>query len=125
MIRFWFGIGLLLALLAGSIGVCLGIVPFHEKGADILDEAARLALQGNWTEAIAKTAVLDKQWQQKQHLTAAFVDHEPLEEANALFAELALMTPEQAWEFSAVCVHLAQTFRAIAEPLDLKWWSLL
>ena len=78
-----------------------------------------------WTEAITKTTALNQQWQQRQKLTAAFVDHEPLEEAHALFAELALMTPEQAWEFSAVCVHLAQTFRAIAEPLDLKWWSLL
>ena len=125
MIRFWFGIGLLLVLLAGSIGVRLGLVPFHEKGADILDEAAQLALQGDWAAAIAKTSALDEQWQQRQKLTAAFVDHEPLEEAHALFAELARMTPEQAWEFSAVCVHLAETFRAIAEPLDLKWWSLL
>ena len=125
MIRFWIGVGLLLVLLAGSIGVCFGLVPFHENGAKVLDEAAQLALQGNWAEATAKASALEKDWQQRQRFTAAFVDHEPLEEVHALFAELALMTPEQAWDFAAVCVHLAEDFRAIAEPLDLKWWSLL
>jgi len=125
MIRFWFGVGLLLALLAGSIGLCLGLVPFHENGAEILDDAAQLALKGNWAEATANTAALEKDWKQRQRLTAAFVDHEPLERAHALFSELALMEQDQYREFAAVCVHLAETFRAIAEPLDLKWWSLL
>lgn len=125
MTRLWIGIGLLLVLLAAGIWLCAGLSPFHEDLADDLDRAAELANAGDWEKAHAIAESARKEWLERQKLTAAFIDHEPLERAQALFAEMELMKPEQYREFAAVCVHLAQTCRGISEPLKLKWWSLL
>ena len=125
MTRLWIGIGLLLALLAAGIWLYMGLSPFHEELAVNLDRAAELAMEGDWENAQAIAESSRKVWQSRQKLTAAFIDHEPLERAQALFSEMALMKPEQYREFSSVCVHLAQTCRSISEPLKLNWWSLL
>lgn len=125
MTRLWIGIGLLLALLAAGIWLCLGLSPFHEKLAENLDRAAELAVAEDWENAYAMAESARKEWLGRQKFTAAFTDHEPLERAQALFSELEQMKPEQYREFAAVCVHLAQTCRGISEPLKLKWWSLL
>ena len=125
MTRFWIGIGLLLILLAAGVWLWAGLAPFHEELADDLDRAAELSIAGSWEDAQAIARSASKAWQQRQKLTAAFVDHEPLERAQALFSEMAQLQPEQYREFAAVCVHLAQTCRSISEPLKLSWWSLL
>lgn len=125
MTRLWIGIGLLLILLASGIWLCLGLSPFHEDLAYELEQAAELAVAGEWDEAYRLADTARRQWLGRQRLTAAFINHEPLERAEALFAEMTLMEPEQYRQFAAVCVHLAQTCRAISEPLKLNWWSLL
>ena len=125
MTRLWIGVGLLLILLAGSIALWFGIVPFHEKLAEELDQAAVLAAEGDWVQAQKLAFTAQKRWQRHKDSIAAVADHEPIEQMHALFRELRLLSASQAGDFACVCVHLSETARAIGETQSLKWWGIL
>lgn len=125
MIRLWFGVGLLVVLLLGGIALWLGIAPFHEDLAQALDTAAELAITGSWEQAQATAFSARDRWQRHQDCIAAVTDHEPMEQMEAMFQELDMMGADRAVDFACVCVHLAQTARAIGETQRLKWWGIL
>jgi len=125
MTRLWIGVGLLLILAICGIVLNLYTVPFHEALAADLDLAADLAAEGNWEQARQITFAARDRWQKRQNSFAAMTDHEPMEQMEALFRELSLMHRDQTSDFTCVCVHLAQTARAIGETQALKWWGIL
>ena len=124
MTRLWIGIGLMLVLLLVGIFLWSGITPFHENLASKLDSAAMLALDGNWEQAQKVAFTARDQWLHFQDCIAAVIDHEPMEQMHALFRELSLLQSNQAVDFASVCVHLAETSRAIGETQSLKWWGI-
>ena len=125
MMRLWIGVGLLLALLLGSLTLCISIVPFHEKLAEDLDQAATLAAEGNWTQAQELAFAAQKRWQRHKNSIAAVTDHEPIEQMHTLFRELRFLSASQAGDFACLCIHLSETARAISETQALKWWGVL
>lgn len=125
MIRLWIGVGLLLALLIGSIALWFGVVPFHESLAKDLNTAAELAVEGNWEQAQQIAFAARDRWQKRQNRFAAVTDHTPMEQMEALFREMTLMHREQTSDFTCICIHLAQTARAIGDNQGLRWWGIL
>lgn len=125
MTRLWIGVGLLLSLLAIGLGLWWFLSPLHEELASELDRAAALALDGDMAQAQAVARQARQRWQQNRNFIAAFTDHSPMEEMEALFAELENLQSDQTRDFAAICAHLAQSARAISESHALKWWGLL
>lgn len=122
--RFSLGI-ILLALLLG-LGLWISqtaddqLLPI----ARTLEEAAREALEQDTQQATEKTAAARKRWEKAWHATAAFSDHEPMEQIDSLFAQL------PCWEgapdrYAAVCNQIAMLIRALSGVHEPVWWNLL
>ena len=123
MNRLWFGIGLLMALLICGILLSGKVEPLQQRLSSHLETAAQAAIAGHTDSALEFSQKAQQQWASHQHFLAAFTDHEPIEQAQTLFSELSLLSPEDP-DFAFTCVHLAQIMRAIADPHGITWWTL-
>lgn len=126
MKRFWIGIVFLILLLSfGLTMTCFSrdfCVPFSQGMAD----AAAAAQAGNWEDATEKVLQCRIRWEKRQHFLAAFTDHEPIEQIDALFSQLDIYGKNRsATDFSVICQQLRHWAQAIDESHGLKWWSLL
>ena len=88
MKRSWIGFILLLVLLAGGIAATWGMAKCHEPIARDLENAAKTALQGDMAQGEALMLQAREAWGRSRHLGACFADHTPMEEIDALFAEV-------------------------------------
>ena len=124
--RFALGIGLLLVLLIGCLGVSLFAQNVHETLCDDLENAAQLALSGNGEASLELVQQAREHWQNYWHRTAAFSEHEPMDEIDSLFAQLETygktgdLTP-----MAALCARLIQLIEANSDAQVLHWWNLL
>ena len=126
MKRLWLGIVLLVLLSAAGAVLSAGISSLSEKLSTQLDQAGIAVQAGNWSEAVSLADSAQKLWKQYRHFTAAAVDHEPLEQMERLFAQLALYCQQgMAVDYGVTCAHLSQLSKAIGESHALKWWSFL
>lgn len=126
MKRLWIGISFLVILLTGGILLSLGMVNLHSRISDRMAAASQAALAQNWNEALRLSESACEDWEKYRHVTAAFTDHEPIEEMDSLFLRLEIyQEPLQSTEYAAVCSHLSQLSGAIAESHSLTWWNLL
>ncbi len=119
MNRMRLGLLLLAVLLAVSILIGIAIGSIHNSIAEAMLNAAD-------STDIDLAFRTEERWQRWRGLTAAFTDHQPLEQLDQLFAQLsrqsALAHPS---EFSMLCVQAACVSRAIAESMELTWWNFL
>ena len=126
MKRCWFGLGLLIFLLAGGLLVTWAMDASYRQLADKLEQAEGAALAEDWTGAEELLGSAREIWQEKWRFSAAFADHEPMEEIDGLFAQgkiyLRCRDPEA---LAAVCGELAQRTKAMGEAHWLTWWNLL
>ena len=126
MKRGWIGLGLLGVLLTAGLLVTGFMGRVHREVSQELEEAARAAGAGNWAEAAEDTRDAYNDWQEHWHFSAAFADHEPMEEIDALFAQLeAYRKTRDAVAFAAVCRQLAKQVEAMGDAHQLNWWNLL
>ena len=126
MKRGWIGLGLLVLLLVGGLLVTWRMDHCHRTIAADLDRAAGFALQENWEQAAACAQSAKNGWQAGWNLSAAFADHEPMENIDSLFAQLetyAALRDNAA--FSALCAQLARQIEAMGDAHGLTWWNLL
>ena len=115
MKRLWVGLGLLAVTLAMSLWISDMMGDAHRAGAQDLERAAALASEGNWTGAEELAGRAETIWKEKRSVTASFVDHEPMDDAEGLFAQLEYYAKEQdTANFSAACAQLATLLKAIA-----------
>lgn len=126
MKRCWFGLGLLVFLLIGGLLATRAMTLRHKAVAARLDTAAAAAEAENWAEAERQLGAARKQWEDDWHFTAAFADHEPMEEIDGLFAQsevyLRSHDPEA---LAAVCTQLSRLTEAVGEAHALNWWNFL
>ena len=126
MKRLWLGIAFLVLLLAFGIWQTVGLSHIHKNLSQTLSDAAVAAQQENWDTADALSENAQTQWNRYRHLTASFADHEPLEEAEQLFAELRICKELSLEEnYAVVCSDLSQICKAIAESFQISWWNVL
>ena len=85
---------------------------------------AQAAAREDWDTALLHQETAQRGWRKAWRLTAAFADHQPMEDVDSLFARLPAYG-EDAVEFSACCRELARRVRAVYEAHSLTWWNLL
>ena len=126
MKRGWFGLGLLVFLLLGGLLATLYMGRTHREISRELEQAAAHALAGYWEEALEEARDAREDWEEGWHFSAAFADHEPMEEIDALFSQLeAYRATRDSVAFAAVCRQLARQVEAMGDAHSLNWWNLL
>lgn len=126
MKRSWIGLILLLALLAGGIAVTWGMRRCHESVAWDLEGAARTTIQGDWEQGQALMLRAREAWGRSRHITACFADHTPMEEIDALFAQVEVYAAvREETDFAAGCAALAGKVKAMGQAHGASWWNLL
>ena len=126
MKRIWIGIALLAAMLIGGIWVAEVMEQSHFPSARDLRRASELALESDWSRAEALARRAKEKWQKKWPVTASFADHEPMDEIDALFAELETYgKARDKTAYSAACAYLAEALEALGAAHSFNWWNLL
>ena len=126
MKRGWFGAALLLVLLGLGIAssVLMGI--FHEPLAQSLERAADLALAENWEKSQEIVEQAQEKWEKMWHFSATVSDHGPMEEIDALFAQLEIYQKSRdPVNFAAACASLSRQIEAMGDAHEISWWNLL
>ena len=108
MKRLWVGIILLLILLAGTLAVTGAMNRIYAPMVEALEA-------GDLEKA-------EERYGRWRDLTAAFADHGPMEEMDALFARAEICEDEQ--ERKALCAELAQRAKAMSNAHSPTWWNL-
>lgn len=126
MKRCWFGFGLLVGLLILGLLVTGAMTRNHEAVAARLDLAAAAAAAEDWAGAEEQLRAARQKWERDWHFSAAFADHEPMEDIDGLFAQseiyLRSRNPEA---LAATCAQLARMTAAMGEAHAFNWWNLL
>ena len=126
MKRLWLGVVLLAAMLVLGILTAIGMTRLHDPISEELSRASQAALDDRWEEADALWHHAEKQWRRSWPLTASVADHEPMENIDALFAELRVYAREkEAEHFAACCANLSMLTEAMGEAHAINWWNLL
>ena len=126
MKRIWIGIALLTLLLGAGAGISGFMGRVHLPVAQDLHRAGELAMEEQWGPAQAFANRGQTQWQKKWPVIAAIADHEPMDEIDALFAQLEVYAKEEdALLYSAACAHLASLLEALGQSHSFTWWNLM
>ena len=126
MKRCWIGVVCLVLLLMGGLYVDRVMGRSHAPVSQDLDRAAECAKADDWTGAEAFTDRARENWEKNWHFSAAFADHEPMENIDALFSRLTVFAAaREKEEFGALCRELSRQVKAMGDAHDLKWWNLL
>ncbi len=126
MKRFYFGLALLLALLAAGIGTTLGILRGHEPVVTELALGSKAALLEDWSQAGQRIERAQSRWEQYWKFSASLADHGPMEEIDGLFAQLEVyLDVRDPVLVAAACAELSRQVEAISDAHELNWWSLL
>ncbi len=126
MKRFYFGLALLLALLAAGIGTTLGILRGHEPVVTELALGSKAALLEDWSQAGQRIEKAQSRWEQYWKFSASLADHGPMEQIDGLFAQLEVyLEVRDPVLVAAACAELSRQVEAISDAHELNWWSLL
>ena len=126
MKRCWIGVSFLVLLLLGGLFVDKIMGRSHVPISQALDRAAECAMAEDWTEAEVFAHRARETWEKNWHFSAAFADHEPMENIDALFSRLTVFAQaREKEEFAALCRELSRQTKAMGDAHDLKWWNLL
>ena len=124
--HFWLGVALLLLLLFIALGITWCMSAIHTPVAQTLEQAKKAALSGDWQQAKRLCLQARLRWDRFRSLSAAFADHDPIEDADSLFAELELYAQNSdQTEFAACCAKLHTLVRAVVQAHVPSWWNLL
>ena len=126
MKQFWLGLGLLVAMLVSGIWVTGKMKQTHKPASDQLQQAAQYSLEADWENAHRMTMKARKNWEDHRHLTASIVNHEPMDEIDALFSQLEVYSRcGDRVSYSATCARLAELLDALYQEQQFYWWNLL
>lgn len=120
--------GLLLLLLLLLTGLLLSwyMGRQHTEISRGLEDSAWYALSGEWEKARDTVDSAREQWEQGWNLWAAFADHSPMEEIDALFAALRIYAAAgERTEFAHTCAALSRHVAAMGSAHQLSWWNVL
>ena len=118
------GAGLLIVLLSGGILSSAWLGRSFDSLPPMLEQAAEAAEEGGWDRASQLADRAEQRWQELWKITAVLVDHAPMEQIDALFAQLEVCEQSQL-EFAKLCARLARELEALSETHSPTWWNLL
>lgn len=124
--RFILGLTLLILVLALTIGAAIGMKAIHQPGEAALTSAAQLAMDGDMEQAIPLARQAYSRWQKYRNITAAFADHNPMDDTERLFREMLVYakTGEDP-HFAACCEQLSAMLRAMYETHGFSLKNIL
>ena len=126
MVRGWLGVGILVAFLLLGIVAAVCMDNAHLSTGQLLEQAAEKTLAGDFDGAVVLGMEAKNRWKQGWNATATLADHSPMDDVDALFAEMEIYAKtEEKPHFAAVCKELAQKIEAVAEAHRFSWWNLL
>lgn len=126
MARGWLGVGILALFLALGFVTAKAMDNAHMPTQALLQQAAEKALNGDFEEATQLGAQAKSRWDRHWNGTAAVGDHSPMDEVDALFAEMEVYAQaEEKPHFAAVCKELSQRIQAFADAHRFRWWNIL
>ena len=126
MARGWLGAGILAVFLALGLMISGAAGRGHMPTGELLEQAAEKTLAGDFEEGIALGKEAREKWDRQWKRTAAIADHSPMDDVDALFAEMEIYArTEEAPHFAACCKELAQRLQAIADAHRFSWWNVL
>ena len=126
MIRGWFGLGLLVLFLILGFVATMVMDNAHLPTEQLLAQAAEKALDGDFEGAVALGFEAKSRWERHWNGTATVADHSPMDDVDALFAEMDIYAAtEEKPHFAAVCKELSQRIHAMAEAHRFSWWNIL
>ena len=121
MKRIWFGVALMIFLLALGIGSSALLERIQLAQVQRLEQAAELTTDGDWAAARALLAEAKQEWDNKQLLIAALTPHETVDHMEGLFAQLEVFSEARsAAAFSSTCVYLARQLEALGSSHTLN-----
>ena len=112
MTRGIIGCLILILLLAAGLGAQWAMASLQAPITGELTQAAQAAERGDWDTALLHQQTAQRGWRRAWCLTAAFADHQPMEDVDSLFARLPAYDDDRG-EFSACCRELARRIRAV------------
>ena len=125
MKKLWLALAVLGVLLGLSIGSTVAMEKIHGDLTKQLNQAAELA-ENRWEDANALAETARAKWEKNKHFVAALADHEPLEQLDGLFEELAVCQKQADPDgFALVCVRIASLAEMLSESHSPFWWNLL
>lgn len=120
------GMVLLTVLLLTGLLVSWDMGRTHTAISAQLEDAAWFALSGNWEKARNAAAAAEHSWESHRNLSSLLADHTPMEEIDALFAEINIRSAARnAEDFAASCGCLSRKVVAMGEAHRFSWQNLL
>jgi hypothetical protein len=124
--RFIWGLTILLLALVFAIGTGIVMKAIHSPGEAALTQAAELALSGDMERAVPLAQDAYTRWQKYRSITAAFADHNPMDDTERLFREMMVYAEtDEVPHFAACCRELARRVEAVSEAHRFSWWNVL
>lgn len=120
------GAALLLCLLVAGTVSTRWLKSTHSRIGEEVLRAAVYSLENRREEALALTRDARERWEGQWGLTAALADHGPMEQIDALFAQLEVYAGAEDWvAFAGVCAQLGSELQALGDAPSLSWRNLL
>ena len=124
--RFLLGLTILILVLAFAIGTAVGIKAIHAPSEAALTQAARLAMADDMEQASRLARNAYNRWQKYRNVTAAFADHNPMDDTERLFREMLVYADtEEIPHFAACCTQLSAMLKAIYETHGFSLKNIL
>ena len=124
--RFILGLTILLLALVFAIGTGIVMKAIHSPGEAALTQAAELALSGDMERAVPLAQDAYTRWQKYRSITAAFADHNPMDDTERLFREMMVYAEtDEVPHFAACCTQLSAMLKATYETHGFSLKNIL
>ena len=120
MKRIWFGAALLCVMLILGLGSSRLMERIHMRQSEDLAHAAECAMEDNWAGAEKYLQSARREWNRNRALIAGLSDHEPMDQAEGLFAQLEIFVAvRDAVSFGSTCRYLSSQLEALGKSHSL------
>ena len=124
--RGWFGAAILAVFLTLGFVTSGAVEKAHHPTETLLEQAAEAALSGDFAQGVALGMEAKSRWERHWNGTATVADHSPMDDVDALFAEMEVYAKsKEEPHFAACCKELSQRLRAVADAHRFSWWNIL
>lgn len=116
MKRLWIAVGLLLAVLAGTLTHSFYVNTFTQDLIAILEQAERRAEESNWTAAEELTELAHRKWDERSTYLHILLRHNETDQVYTSFHETSeLIQSRETGEYSAANARLIAHLELLAE----------
>ncbi len=126
MARGYIGAGVLAVFLILGMITAAAMDNAHLPTGELLTQAADMTLAGDFDGAVPLAMEAKNRWEKAWNGTAVVADHSPMDDVDALFAEM--VTYAESGEephFAACCRELARRVQAMADAHRFSWRNVL